>query len=32
LPVQETTKVGLTIGLKIAKAGGITIPLTPFGR
>jgi putative ABC transport system substrate-binding protein len=32
LPVQQATKVELTINLKAAKALGITIPLTVLGR
>jgi putative ABC transport system substrate-binding protein len=32
LPVQQTTKVELTINLKTAKALGITFPLTLRGR
>jgi putative ABC transport system substrate-binding protein len=32
LPIQQATKVGLTINLKTAKALGITVPLTLLGR
>jgi ABC-type uncharacterized transport system substrate-binding protein len=32
LPVQQETKVELIINLKIAKALGITFPLTLLGR
>ena len=32
LPVQQSTKVELTINLKTAKALGITVPLTLRGR
>jgi putative ABC transport system substrate-binding protein len=32
LPVQQVTKVELTINLKTAKALGITVPNTLIGR
>jgi putative ABC transport system substrate-binding protein len=32
LPVQQSTKVELTINLKTAKTLGLTVPLTLFGR
>ncbi len=32
LPVQQATKVKLIINLKMAKALGITVPLTLLGR
>jgi putative ABC transport system substrate-binding protein len=32
LPVQQSTKVELTINMKTAKALGITFPLTILGR
>ena len=32
LPVQEATKVELFINLKTAKALGLTVPLSLFGR
>jgi putative ABC transport system substrate-binding protein len=32
LPVQQATKIELTINLKAAKALGITVPLTLLGR
>jgi putative ABC transport system substrate-binding protein len=32
LPVQQSTKVALTINLKTAKALGITVPITLLGR
>jgi putative ABC transport system substrate-binding protein len=32
LPVQQATKVELTINLKTAKAFGITVPLALLGR
>jgi putative tryptophan/tyrosine transport system substrate-binding protein len=32
LPVQQTTKMGLHINLKTAKALGVTVPLTLSGR
>ena len=32
LPVQQATKVGLTLNLKTAKVLGLTVPLTLLGR
>jgi putative ABC transport system substrate-binding protein len=32
LPVQQVTKVELTLNLKTAKAFGITVPLSLIGR
>jgi ABC-type uncharacterized transport system substrate-binding protein len=32
LPVQQATKIELTVNLKTAKALGITVPLSLLGR
>jgi putative ABC transport system substrate-binding protein len=32
IPIQQSTKVQLTINLKTAKALGLTVPLSLFGR